>query len=140
MGSLAFTSSKYTQQKGFFATMPGVVHVPYPNAYRPLFAALWPCLLAFQGIDCTLKLVQGVFERTGIQVVAALIGESRDGSLRGLQCLQAGGQAFRGEFRDDVLVGATENIQRFQSAAARIPIVLLERLDQGRNCRNTNPT
>ena len=38
MGSLAFTSSKYTQQKGFFPTMPGVTHVPYPNMYRPLFA------------------------------------------------------------------------------------------------------
>src|SRR6202142_124042 len=38
MGSLAFTSSKYTQQKGFFATMPGVTHVPYPNAFRPLLA------------------------------------------------------------------------------------------------------
>jgi 4-aminobutyrate aminotransferase len=38
MGSLAFTSSKYTQQKGFFPTMPGVTHVPYPNIYRPLFA------------------------------------------------------------------------------------------------------
>src|SRR4249919_3108741 len=38
MGSLAFTASKYTQQKGFFATMPGVTHVPYPNVYRPLFA------------------------------------------------------------------------------------------------------
>lgn len=38
MGSLAFTSSKYTQQKGFFPTMPGVTHVPYPNSYRPLFA------------------------------------------------------------------------------------------------------
>lgn len=38
MGSLAFTSSKYTQQKGFFPTMPGVTHVPYPNAYRPLLA------------------------------------------------------------------------------------------------------
>jgi len=37
MGSLAFTSSKYTQQKGFAPTMPGVTHVPYPNAYRPLF-------------------------------------------------------------------------------------------------------
>ena len=37
MGSLAFTSSKYTQQKGFFPTMPGVTHVPYPNSYRPLF-------------------------------------------------------------------------------------------------------
>jgi len=38
MGSLAFTSSKYTQQAGFFPTMPGVTHVPYPNPYRPLLA------------------------------------------------------------------------------------------------------
>lgn len=38
MGSLSFTSSKYTQQAGFFPTMPGVTHVPYPNNYRPLFA------------------------------------------------------------------------------------------------------
>jgi 4-aminobutyrate aminotransferase len=38
MGSLAFTSSKYTQQAGFFPAMPGVTHVPYPNLYRPLFA------------------------------------------------------------------------------------------------------
>src|ERR1700684_1499022 len=38
MGSLSFTSSKYTQQKGFFPSMPGVTHVPYPNNYRPLLA------------------------------------------------------------------------------------------------------
>src|SRR5258705_9995623 len=38
MGSLAFTASKPTQQAGFFPTMPGVTHVPYPNVYRPLFA------------------------------------------------------------------------------------------------------
>ncbi|RME77796.1 MAG: acetyl ornithine aminotransferase family protein [Chloroflexi bacterium] len=38
MGSLAFTASKYTQQTGFFPTMPGVTHVPYPNPYRPIFA------------------------------------------------------------------------------------------------------
>src|ERR1700683_2877941 len=38
MGSLAFTSRKYTQQQGFFPSMPGVTHVPYPNGYRPLFA------------------------------------------------------------------------------------------------------
>src|SRR5215510_4080243 len=38
MGSLSFTSSKYTQQKGFFPSMPGVTHVPYPNPYRPLLA------------------------------------------------------------------------------------------------------
>jgi 4-aminobutyrate aminotransferase len=38
MGSLAFTASKYTQQAGFFPTMPGVTHVPFPNVYRPLLA------------------------------------------------------------------------------------------------------
>ncbi|MET0808205.1 MAG: acetyl ornithine aminotransferase family protein [Pseudoxanthomonas sp.] len=38
MGSLSFTSSKYTQQLGFAPAMPGVTHVPYPNPYRPLFA------------------------------------------------------------------------------------------------------
>jgi len=38
MGSLSFTSSKYTQQRGFFPSMPGVTHVPYPNNYRPLLA------------------------------------------------------------------------------------------------------
>jgi 4-aminobutyrate aminotransferase len=38
MGSLAFTASKVTQQAGFFATMPGVTHVPYPNPFRPIFA------------------------------------------------------------------------------------------------------
>jgi 4-aminobutyrate aminotransferase len=37
MGSLSFTASKYTQQAGFFPTMPGVTHAPYPNVYRPLF-------------------------------------------------------------------------------------------------------
>ncbi len=38
MGSLAFTASKITQQEGFFPTMPGVVHIPFPNPYRPLLA------------------------------------------------------------------------------------------------------
>jgi 4-aminobutyrate aminotransferase len=38
MGSLSFTSSKYTQQRGFFPAMAGVTHVPYPNHYRPLLA------------------------------------------------------------------------------------------------------
>ncbi|MBS0364626.1 MAG: acetyl ornithine aminotransferase family protein [Proteobacteria bacterium] len=36
MGSLAITSSKYTQQAGFFPAMPGVTHIPYPNSFRPL--------------------------------------------------------------------------------------------------------
>lgn len=38
MGSLAFTASRATQQRGFFPTMPGVTHVPYPDSYRPLLA------------------------------------------------------------------------------------------------------
>ena len=38
MGALAFTASKYKQQKGFFTPMPGVTHVPYPNDFRPLLA------------------------------------------------------------------------------------------------------
>jgi len=38
LGSLALTSSKYTQQAGFAPVVPGVTHVPYPNSYRPLFA------------------------------------------------------------------------------------------------------
>ncbi|MEZ0289610.1 MAG: acetyl ornithine aminotransferase family protein [Sulfolobales archaeon] len=34
MGSLSLTASKPVQKKRFFPTMPGVVHVPYPNPYR----------------------------------------------------------------------------------------------------------
>lgn len=36
MGSLSFTASKYVQQERFFPTMPGVVHVPFPDTYRPV--------------------------------------------------------------------------------------------------------
>lgn len=36
MGSLSFTASKYVQQERFFPTMPGVVHVPFPDPYRPV--------------------------------------------------------------------------------------------------------
>ena len=56
MGSLAFTSSKYTQQKGFAPTMPGVTQVPYPNSYRPLFAG------ADQG-SAVLDYIRMLFER-----------------------------------------------------------------------------
>jgi 4-aminobutyrate aminotransferase len=38
MGALSFTSSKITQRKGFFPTMPGVTHLPFPDPYRPRFA------------------------------------------------------------------------------------------------------
>lgn len=57
MGSLAFTSSKYTQQKGFGQTMPGVTHVPFPDPYRPLFAG------ADQG-EAVLDYIRMLFERS----------------------------------------------------------------------------
>ena len=35
MGSLSLTASKSLQKKGFAPLIPGVVHAPYPNPYRP---------------------------------------------------------------------------------------------------------
>jgi len=91
MGSLAFTSSKYTQQKGFAPTMPGVTHVPYPNPYRPLFAG------ADQG-KAVLDYIRMLFERNvpASEVAAILIeplqGEGGylwppEGFLAGLRAL-----------------------------------------------------
>jgi 4-aminobutyrate aminotransferase len=73
MGSLAFTSSKYTQQKGFPPTMPGVVHAPYPQAYRPLFAG------PDQG-RAVLDYIRLLFERsTPASEVAAIVVEPIQG-------------------------------------------------------------
>jgi 4-aminobutyrate aminotransferase len=91
MGSLSFTSSKYTQQKGFAPTMPGVSHVPYPNPYRPLFAG------ADQG-KAVLDYIRMLFERNvpPSEVAAILIeplqGEGGylwppDGFLAGLRAI-----------------------------------------------------
>jgi len=57
MGSLAFTSSKYVQQKGFGQTMPGVTLVPFPDPYRPLFTG------ADQG-EAVLDYIRMLFERS----------------------------------------------------------------------------
>ncbi|MBI5349504.1 MAG: acetyl ornithine aminotransferase family protein [Chloroflexi bacterium] len=35
MGALAFTASKAIQRRHFYPMMTGVVHVPFPNPYRP---------------------------------------------------------------------------------------------------------
>lgn len=90
MGSLAFTASKYTQQAGFFPTMPGVTHVPYPNTYRPLFAG------ADQG-RATLEYIENVLFPSNLpaaEVAAVLVepiqGEGGylvppDGFLQGLR-------------------------------------------------------
>jgi 4-aminobutyrate aminotransferase len=91
MGSLSFTSSKYTQQLGFAPTMPGVTHVPYPNPYRPLFAG------ADQG-KAVLDYIRMLFERSvpASEVAAFLVepiqGEGGyivppDGFLAGLRQL-----------------------------------------------------
>jgi 4-aminobutyrate aminotransferase len=39
LGSLAFTASKSIYRKGFAPTMPGVTHIPYCYAYRPVLAS-----------------------------------------------------------------------------------------------------
>jgi 4-aminobutyrate aminotransferase len=92
MGSLAFTASKYTQQAGFFPTMPGVTHVPYPNLYRPLFAG------ADQG-RATLEYIENLLFQSNLppsEVAAILVepiqGEGGylvppDGFLVGLRAL-----------------------------------------------------
>ncbi len=91
MGSLSFTSSKYTQQRGFAPTMPGVTHVPYPNPYRPLLAG------ADQG-QAVLAYIRMLFERNlpPSEVAAILVepiqGEGGyivppDGFLAGLRAL-----------------------------------------------------
>lgn len=91
MGSLAFTSSKYTQQLGFAPTMPGVTHVPYPNPYRPLFCG------PDQG-KAVLDYIRMLFERSvpAAEVAAIIVepiqGEGGylvppDGFLAGLRAL-----------------------------------------------------
>jgi 4-aminobutyrate aminotransferase len=92
MGSLAFTSSKYTQQSGFFPTMPGVTHVPYPNTYRPLLVG------ADQG-QAVLEYIEKVLFQSNVpaQEVAAILVEPiqgeggylvpPDGFLSGLRAL-----------------------------------------------------
>jgi 4-aminobutyrate aminotransferase len=36
MGAVTFTASKATYHSGFYPVMPGVVHAPFPNPYRPV--------------------------------------------------------------------------------------------------------
>src|SRR4029077_14351680 len=74
MGSLALTSSKYTQQAGFFPTMPGVTHVPHPNPYRPLLAG------ADQG-NAVIEYIESVLFQSNVpaQEVAAILVEPIQG-------------------------------------------------------------
>jgi 4-aminobutyrate aminotransferase len=36
-GALSLTASKWVQQLGFFPTMPGVIHAPFPNPFRNIW-------------------------------------------------------------------------------------------------------
>ena len=40
MGAVTFTASKPSYHRGFYPLMPGVVHAPYPNPYRPILDRL----------------------------------------------------------------------------------------------------
>jgi 4-aminobutyrate aminotransferase len=91
MGALSFTSSKYTQQAGFFPTMPGVTHVPFPNNYRPVLAG------ADQGAAVLAYIEQLFRHNIPADEVAAILVEPiqgeggylvpPDGFLQGLRAL-----------------------------------------------------
>ena len=73
MGSLAVTASKHTQQRGYFPAMPGVVHVPYPNPYRPVFVG------ADQGLAVIAYIEQLMERNVPADEVAAIIVEPIQG-------------------------------------------------------------
>jgi 4-aminobutyrate aminotransferase len=90
MGSLAFTSSKYTQQAGFFPTMPGVTHVPYPNVYRPLFAGADQGRAVLEYIENTLFQANVPASEVAAILIEPIQGEGGylvppDGFLQGLR-------------------------------------------------------
>jgi 4-aminobutyrate aminotransferase len=76
MGAVSCTGSKPTQKKGFFPTMPGVTHVPYPNCYHCLFNRTYPgCSL-----EC-IKYIEDVVLKTILppEEVAAVVFEPIQG-------------------------------------------------------------
>ena len=40
MGAITFTASKPSYHRGFYPLMNGVIHVPYPDSYRPILQSL----------------------------------------------------------------------------------------------------
>jgi 4-aminobutyrate aminotransferase len=76
MGAVSCTGSKTTQKKGFFPTMPGVTHVPYPNCYHCVFNKTYPgCKL-----EC-IKYIEEVVLKTILppEEVAAIVFEPVQG-------------------------------------------------------------
>jgi 4-aminobutyrate aminotransferase len=75
MGSLSLTGSKYVQQRGFFPTMPGVHHTPYPYAYRSKASSAEQCAL-----DCIANIEDVLFRhKVPPQEVAAFVVEPVQG-------------------------------------------------------------
>jgi 4-aminobutyrate aminotransferase len=62
LGSLAVTSSKYVQRRGFGPMMPGVYHAPYANCYR--------CPLGRQPETCAAECLDFVEEQIMVHLVA----------------------------------------------------------------------
>jgi 4-aminobutyrate aminotransferase len=92
MGSLAFTSSKVTQQRGFFPTMPGVTHVPYPNNYRPLYAGADQGRAVLDYIEQVLFKANVPADEVAAVLIEPILGEGGyivppDGFLEGLRAL-----------------------------------------------------
>lgn len=92
MGSLAITSSKYTQQAGFFPAMPGVTHAPFPNPYRPLFAGEDQGAAVLSYIENVLFASHVPAREVAAIVVEPIQGEGGylvppDGFLQGLRAL-----------------------------------------------------
>ncbi len=92
MGSLSFTSSKYTQQKGFFPSMPGVTHVPYPNQYRPLLAGSDQGAAVLNYIEKVLFISNVPSNEVAAIMIEPIQGEGGylvppDGFLQGLRAL-----------------------------------------------------
>jgi 4-aminobutyrate aminotransferase len=92
MGSLAFTSSKYSQQSGYFPTMPGVTHVPYPNSYRPLLTGGDQGQAVLDYIEHTLFECNVPAQEVAAILVEPILGEGGyivppDGFLPGLRAL-----------------------------------------------------
>jgi len=91
MGSLSFTSSKYTQQQGYFPSMPGVTLVPYPHNYRPLLAGADQGAAVLEYMEHLFRSNVPPSEVAGV-LVEPILGEGGyivppDGFLPGLRAL-----------------------------------------------------
>ncbi len=74
MGSLGLTASKPVHKDRFFPWMPGVVHVPYPNRYRPVAGVDTEDLTTF-----TIDLIEKHLDAYMVDQVASIFVEPVQG-------------------------------------------------------------